>query len=403
VSFAVADQGPSAATGGTLTATLPAGVSLSSTAHGPGGACTTAGSTVTCPLGSLANGAQAPVDLALTPDSSVANASFTVSAHAAATETDTNASNSSAQVKVNVNALPSKADVGVALKADRATVAAGGTVSLSATVTNDGPADATAVRLNGSLPAGTSLVSVTGAGSCTPGTLTCTLGNLAKHASVTLAYVVRASNAGTVAFGADAVASETDPAAANNHATVSVAVTPDANGCTIVGTPGRDVLMGTPGRDVICGLGGNDTIYGRGGNDRILGGPGNDVIYGGNGNDTINGGAGNDRIWGGNGRDSLSGGDGRDVLNGGAGNDRLYGNRGNDRLLGGPGGDLLQGGAGNDFLSGGRGHDVLMGGAGRDTLMALDHLRDRLNGGPGQDHAVVDQGLDRVKRIERIR
>src|SRR5947208_2059678 len=44
--------------------------------------------------------------------------------------------------------------------------------------------------------------------------------------------------------------------------------------CTIVGTPGDDILQGTPGNDVICGLGGNDSIAGYGGADVLKGGPG---------------------------------------------------------------------------------------------------------------------------------
>ena len=42
-------------------------------------------------------------------------------------------------------------------------------------------------------------------------------------------------------------------------------------GCTIIGTPGQDMLRGTPKRrDVICGLAGNDVIKGLGGNDQSL-------------------------------------------------------------------------------------------------------------------------------------
>jgi uncharacterized repeat protein (TIGR01451 family) len=403
VSFDVADQGPSPASSGTLTATLPAGVSLASAPSAPGGSCAVVSGTVTCPLGPLANGGHAAVTLALTPGASIANAAFVVSAQAAATEADPNSTNSTAQVSVNVNALPPSADVSLALATDRPSIAAGGTATLTATITNHGPAKATAVRLHGTVPAAATLVSVSGSGNCATAPFACNLGDLAPGASATVTAVVRAPDAGTLAVSADVVAAQADPTAANNHAAVSLAVTADANGCTIVGTPGPDVLVGTPGRDVICGLAGNDRIYGRGGNDRILGGPGNDVIYGGNGNDTVNAGTGNDRVWGGNGRDSLSGGDGRDTLNGGAGNDRLYGNRGNDRLSGGPGADLLQGGAGNDILSGGPGRDVLQGGAGRDTLNAVDHKRDRIDGGPGRDIAVVDHGLDRVRRVEQTR
>lgn len=88
---------------------------------------------------------------------------------------------------------------------------------------------------------------------------------------------------------------------------------PQRPACTIIGTPGNDVLRGTSGDDVICGLGGNDVIYGRGGDDIILGGSGNDRIFGGSGNDTLVGGSGDD---------VLDGGTGRNVLLGGAGADR---------------------------------------------------------------------------------
>ena len=101
-------------------------------------------------------------------------------------------------------------------------------------------------------------------------------------------------------------------------------------GCTIAGTPERDVLVGTPGADVICGSGGNDTIRGGGGNDVIVGGPGADTIAGGAGKDLLKGGAGNDVLLGGPEADQLFGGVGRDRLVGGAGRDRATGGPGRD-------------------------------------------------------------------------
>jgi hypothetical protein len=83
--------------------------------------------------------------------------------------------------------------------------------------------------------------------------------------------------------------------------------------CTIVGTPGNDLLRGTGHRDVICGLGGNDHIVGRGGNDVLAGGAGDDVISGGAGDDTISGGAGDDTLTGGAGIDDVDGGSGVNV------------------------------------------------------------------------------------------
>jgi Ca2+-binding RTX toxin-like protein len=75
--------------------------------------------------------------------------------------------------------------------------------------------------------------------------------------------------------------------------------------CTIVGTPGNDMLTGTPGRDVICGRGGNDTLAGAGAADVLIGGRGADLLRGGRGRDVfyardarrdrLNGGRGVDR------------------------------------------------------------------------------------------------------------
>jgi Ca2+-binding RTX toxin-like protein len=111
---------------------------------------------------------------------------------------------------------------------------------------------------------------------------------------------------------------------------------PPSGPCTIKGTSGPDIINGTPGPDVICGGGGNDIIRGFGGNDRLFGG------------------------------------------------------RGRDRLYGGGGADTLVGGRGPDRLVGGRGHDVLRGGPGKDTLLARDHRKDSVFGGPGRDRARLD-------------
>jgi Tol biopolymer transport system component len=83
--------------------------------------------------------------------------------------------------------------------------------------------------------------------------------------------------------------------------------------CTVIGTPGNDVLRGTAEEDVICGLGGNDVLDGRGGDDLLDGGAGNDRLIGGAGDDTMLGGAGADRLLAADGfRDSVDGGRGID-------------------------------------------------------------------------------------------
>ena len=87
--------------------------------------------------------------------------------------------------------------------------------------------------------------------------------------------------------------------------------TAPAGACTIVGTPGPDLLFGTTHHDVICGLGGNDVLDGNDSNDVLKGGPGADLLNGGNGNDVLFGGAGNDKLQGDHGRDRIYGGAGQ--------------------------------------------------------------------------------------------
>ena len=157
------------------------------------------------------------------------------------------------------------------------------------------------------------------------------------------------------------------PSAAASEAVsvVEAPAEPGLGACTVVGTPGDDVLVGTQGDDVICGLGGDDVLHGRGGDDVLRGGPGDDVLHGGRGSDR---------------------------LYGGRGGDRLYGKTGDDLLFGGRGRDRLYGQAGDDRLAGGRGADTLVGGRGEDWL----------DGGPGRDRAAVGPG-DRVRSVEAPR
>ena len=121
---------------------------------------------------------------------------------------------------------------------------------------------------------------------------------------------------------------------------------PAGSACTIIGSPGPDVISGTPGHDVICGRGGNDTIRGGADHDLILG-------------------------------------------SGGA--DRIYGQRGRDRIVGGAGNDRLDGGAGADSLRAGRGADL---------VHARDGVADRIDGGSGRDSARIDR-VDTVRAVER--
>lgn len=239
--------------------------------------------------------------------------------------------------------------------------------------------------------------------------------------------------AGIVATAASATVLVATPASA---ATTSTGVR-----CTIVGTPGADVLRGTSRRDIICGRGGSDVIYARSGNDLvdggsgndriygsygtdkllggtgrdsvrgeagadvIYGGPSSDYLYGGTSDDTIRGGSGNDKIQGDDGHDhiygeadpdTINGGSGWDVISGGTGGDRIVGGKGNDRAYGGDNADGLYGGAGNDQLHGGNHNDLVLGEADADRLWG-DAGADQVRGGTGADQLSGGTGNDALE------
>jgi len=119
------------------------------------------------------------------------------------------------------------ADLRVTVVTSPGTVAVGGDLTYTATITNDGPAAAAGTVLTFPVPAGATFVSATASqGSCalTGTTVTCTLGTVAVGATPTVAIVVRPGTAGTLA-GSFGVASTTnDPSLKNNTAIVAVTV-----------------------------------------------------------------------------------------------------------------------------------------------------------------------------------
>lgn len=158
---------------------------------------------------------------------------------------------------------------------------------------------------------------------------------------------------------------------------------------TIVGTPGRDVLVAENPYDVVVGLGGDDVIrstLGKRGRLFACGGDGNDTIRGTDGFDDLDGEAGSDTIYGRGRSDGISGGDGHDLILGDswdtekdrarADRDDLAGGEGNDWLVGFRGVDEIDAGPGDDFVSGGPHWDLLVPGAGDDVV----------RGGWGQDY-----------------
>ncbi len=158
--------------------------------------------------------------------------------------------------------------------------------------------------------------------------------------------------------------------------------------CTVLGTPGNDVLEAVdPRGDVVCGLGGDDVLIGGPGDDRLRGGRGHDTVaYSRAGRGVrVDLGAG---AAAGHGNDSL-----RSIerVLGSGHADVLIGNRRRNSLLGGSGRDRLFGRGGADFLDGGPGRDTLDLSRSRDRVL-VDLRAGRARG----------EGRYRLRRLENV-
>ncbi len=240
---------------------------------------------------------------------------------------------------------PVLSDISVTQVSSHVVASVGQPMYYEVTAVNNGPQVPKTVTLRDRIPASAGFVSVAGStgASCTgprvglSGTVTCTWSKPAVGAPLMARITVQPNMETALTNTARVTTSAKDGVAANNVSVLTIgaipyAVTQGGHRCTIVGTPGDDVINGTPGDDVICGLAGNDVIRGLEGNDIIDGGSGNDLLIGGSGNDRIYGGTGANRLYGGTGSDILIGGPGKEFIWGGLGFDVAKISPG-DRLL----------------------------------------------------------------------
>ena len=244
----------SAANAITLTETLPAGTTAVSLVGPTGWTCTLA--TLKCTNNAattLASGASAVFTFVVTVGAGVAPG--TISDTASVTETtptDPDAGNNTAVATV---AVGNSANLGITNAASPVPVAATANVTYTQVVTNSGPSTATSVTLTDTLPANTTLVSLTGPGgtwTCTAATGTCTDASFAPG-TATFTYVVTV-NAGTAAgtainSTATVTSATTDPNSANNSAKATdvVAATGQAD-LSMANTP--SVSSTAPGTNV---------------------------------------------------------------------------------------------------------------------------------------------------------
>ncbi|HEX4955293.1 MAG TPA: hypothetical protein VF017_18035 [Thermoanaerobaculia bacterium] len=249
----VSNSGPATGLATTFATSLPAGLTLLS-AVPTQGSCTPSGASVSCNLGSLANGLSAMVVLQASV-ASTAPASLVTTVTVSGAGSDPNAANDSATATTTVNLL---ADLALTLADSPDPVGAGGTLTYQLGVTNAGPAQAPGVVVtldlesgllllsspslapealifadgfeSGDFSAWTSVVGLpfVGGSGCTQSgsVVTCPLGTLAAGASVqrSVPVLVSQTASGSLVANASVVSGVADPVATNDSASTSTAV-----------------------------------------------------------------------------------------------------------------------------------------------------------------------------------
>lgn len=265
----VTNDGPSQATNVSLTDTLPAGVTfVSGTSSVTTATVSAATLTSGVQLGTLDPGASATVTIVV----SVAGATrgtITNSTTVTATEPEpTNGSaNNTATAQTTVNG---SVDLAVTKADSSDPVAAGGSLTYTIVVTNNGPSTATNVVVTDALPTGLTFTSGTatngGTVTNTGNTVTGTIASLASGASATVTIVAAVSSTATGSLSNTATVDSTEPDTITNNdsatQTTAIAVPQSISG-TLYRDLDRDNVRdtGEPGLSgVVITLSGTDTL-----------------------------------------------------------------------------------------------------------------------------------------------
>ena len=206
------NNGPSNATGVSVSDALPTGYTLVSATPSAGTSYVAGVWTI----GALNSGASATLQLSATV---LASGNYTNTAsRTASTPADPNAANDSA----SVGTTPvGQADIGLTKVVNNATPNVGGNVIFTVTATNNGPSNATGVSVSDALPTGYTLVSATPSAGTSYVAGVWTIGALNSGASATLQLSATVLASGNYTNTASRTASTpADPNAANDSASV---------------------------------------------------------------------------------------------------------------------------------------------------------------------------------------
>lgn len=211
-----------------ITSELPEGFTFVSASASEGKPCYESGTNVVCQIGDLAKGQTKWAEVTARAPSAPGSAVFT--ATVSGNEVDPDDRNNSGSEVTTVQ--PEWSDLYVSMSDWPDPVLAGGEIVYTIIAGNNGPSDASQVRLTDTLPEGSSLVSATTPqGSCseTGGEVICDLGVLLRNQEVPIEIIVVIEVTGTITNRAAVTSQETDPNPVNDQTTAVTTVAPAAD------------------------------------------------------------------------------------------------------------------------------------------------------------------------------
>lgn len=223
----VANSGPDQATGVTVTDVIPSSFTFNNANPSQGTCNPLVGQTLTCNLGTIANGANATVTISVTPTQPgvIANTAIV-----SGNEPDPNPDDNSDTESTTVNGTgPASANLSVVKTDNPDPVIVNQQLTYTITVTNLGPDSATNVVVTDTLPAGATFGSATPEqGSCNQalGVVTCDLGGISSGSSVNITIIITPTSTGTAVNTVAVTGDENDPDTNNNSDTENTAVDP---------------------------------------------------------------------------------------------------------------------------------------------------------------------------------
>lgn len=226
LTFSVINNGPSTATNTVMTIVIPSGLTPSKAPAG----CTISSQTVTCAIGSLANGGSADRVITVSAASALTEAERTATVSVSSDTPDPITANNTDHAPIVAGPV---ADLVITKVADVAKVAPGGAINYTIGVANAGPSSSTGAIVVDELPEGLTVASATSSAieGCTVvgRTVTCNAGEIIPGASFQILIV---ATVGKDRAGATFVNTATltpgpqsDPNLANNTASATVRVT----------------------------------------------------------------------------------------------------------------------------------------------------------------------------------